>query len=758
MSDAGTARHGPHRNEINGEARLYGPTIQAREVHGGIHLHPAPTETFRPAPPHQLLPVPANFTDREDDLASLDDLRSEGLPLIIVSGPAGIGKTTLVSRWLHSLTDEFPDGQLYADMRGHSADEPVRPAETLGQFLRALGVGAPPADADELGALWRSLTVGRRIAVMLDNSFTAAQVRPLMLSGTGSLVVVTSRHRLTGLRLQGAGFHQLDTLGAAAGVELLSRGIGADRVREELQAAHRLVALCAGLPLAVCLASARLATRPRQSVGTLADALTRNADGGRLAGLAVEGEISVRKALDASYAVLGRETARLYRTLGLLPVRTFDAMIAAAACGEPVSWAERRLDELVEANLVEDVGPEAYRFHDLLRIHARERAMEDDLRGAREEALRRFCDWCLYTATKAQERLTPVQFTLPRTYAHRPDLPLPFADDLGALRWLDAHRTQLLDAVRLAANSGWHETSWMLVDALWPLFLRLRHYTEWIDAHKTGLEAARQAGNGPAERQMLNSGAIGLGAAGRTEEATAWYGESLRAAREAGDRRDEGQALLGLGACLRESGRPADAVAHLNRAVSLWEECGYPRGAALARTTLGEVALATDATDEAIECFTRAHAALVAVNDPHDAARALVFLGYAETRAGAYEKGVARMNEALAVFTASGAAFWQARTLEMLGESAADHGRSEAAEDFFVRAIALFRTTSTADALRLGRRETEPPRATRSGPPAGTAATQPDGTPQAYGQSPNEPPATSQACTHDGSNDCATDT
>ncbi|MEV0775327.1 tetratricopeptide repeat protein [Streptomyces sp. NPDC050433] len=649
--------------------------------------------------------MPAHFTAREGDLASLDALRGTGLPLIVVSGPAGIGKTTLVSKWLRSLSDEFPDGQLYADLRGHSAGGPVGPAEVLGQFLRALGAGPPSTDAAELASLWRSFTADLRIAVMLDNSFTAAQIRPLLLGGPGGLVVVTSRRRLTGLRMEGAGFHQLGPLGPAAGVELLTRGIGADRVAGELPAVRRLVTLCAGLPLAVCLASARLATRPRQSVGALADALARSAGGGRLAALEVEGETSVHKALDASYAVLSEGTARLYRTLGLLPVRTFDAGIAAATCGESLDWAESRLDELVEANLVEDVGPESCRFHDLVRIHAHDRAREDDTDSTREEALRRFCDWCLHTATAAQERLTPVQFTLPRTYLYPPDLPLPFADDVAALSWLDSHRTQLLGAVRSAANSGWYDTSWMLVDAMWPLFLRLRHYSSWIEAHEIGLDAARQAGNRAAERQMLNSGAIGLGAARRTEEAAAWYRASLRAARDAGDVRDEGQALLGLGACHREAGRPDDAVRCLHRAIAVWEGCGYPRGAALARTTLGEIALAAGAPAEAVDFFSRAHAAMVAVNDPHDAARALAFLGRAGVRAGAYAEGVARMNEALAVFTGSGAAFWQARTLEMLGESAAEHGEATAAEDFRTRAVALFEATSPADAHRLGERE-----------------------------------------------------
>ncbi|MGZ2359743.1 tetratricopeptide repeat protein [Streptomyces sp. 372A] len=701
MSDSRAVPEGPHRNEISGEASLSGPTIQAREVHGGIHLHPAPAAP-RPAPPRQLLPVPVNFTNRRSDFAALGDLHGSGSRLIVVSGQAGVGKTTLVSKWLRSMTPEFPDGQLYADLRGHSEGKPVGPGEVLTQFLRALGVGAPSTDAAELAALWRTLTSDRRVAVMLDNAFTAAQVRPLLLAGPGGLVVVTSRSRLTGLRMQGAGFHQLDALGPEDGVALLTRGIGADRVADEPLSAQRLVDLCAGLPLAVCLASARLATRPRQSVGAFVDALARNKGGGRLAALEVKGETSVRKALDASYAVLSGGSARLYRTLGLLPVRTFDAMTAAASCGESLDWAERGLDELVEANLVEDVGPDSCRLHDLLRIHAHDRAMEDETSAARDEALRRFCDWCLQTASAAQTRLTPVQFTLPRVYAYEPELPLPFEGDVAALDWLDSHRTQLLDAVRLAAGKGWYDTSWMLVDALWPLFLRLRHYADWIEAHEIGLEAARQAGNRTAERQMLNSGAIGLGAAGHTEQALVWYRESLDAAREAGDVRDEGQALLGLGTCHREAGRPADAVALLNRAISVWEGCGYLRGAALARIILGEIALVAGAADRAAGYFERARETLVAVNDPHDAARALVLLGRARARAGFPAEGTERMREALAVFTESGALFWQARSLEMLGESAAEQGDRTGAGRYLSRAVALYETTSPADALRLG--------------------------------------------------------
>ncbi|MGW0332873.1 tetratricopeptide repeat protein [Streptomyces sp. NPDC003011] len=690
-------------NTIGGSARFYGPTVQARDIRGGIQVQTAPPPP--PPTPRQLLPVPPHFTDRHDELAALDRLLTRHAdpgsrqPLIVVNGPAGIGKTSLVSRWLRHHASAFPDGQVYADLRGHGADGPAAPGEILGRFVRALGAWAVPDDLAEQASLWRSVTADLRIAVMLDNAFTAAQIRPLLPGGPGGLVVVTSRHRLTGLRLDGAEFHRLRALGPAAGVELFIRGVGEGRVSGELPAVRQVVNLCAGLPLAVCLASARLAARPGQPVAALADALAP--DAGRLAALEVEGEATVGKALDASYAVLTSEAARMYRALGLLPLPDVDSRTAAAACAQSLEWAERRLDELVEANVLEDIGPDAFRFHDLVRVHARDRAMATDTEADRERTLRRVADWYVQTATEAQRRITPIQFTLPRTYAHPSPLPAPFTDDRGALGWLDDRRTHLMAVLRLAAERGWHATAWQLVDAMWPLFLRMRHYDLWIEAHRIGLEAARSHGHREAERQMLNSGAIGLSAARRIDEATAWYTASLSAARDAGDARDEGQALLGLGGCHHEAGRFAEAVAHLNRAAATWEECGYPRGVALARIVLGEIALAEQDPERAVACFAQARQGLLSVADPHDAARALALLGRARARAGDHATGTAQLGEALTVFTASGAVHWQARTLEMLGDTARERGEDAAAAEFHARALALYAATSPADARRL---------------------------------------------------------
>jgi tetratricopeptide (TPR) repeat protein len=691
-------------NVIGGRASLYGPTVQARDIRGGVHFHSSPGAPH-PAP-RQLLPVPVHFTGREGDMAALERIRARhpaGSPLVVVvTGPAGVGKTTLVSRWLRRTGSEFPGGELYVDLRGWAPGGLAGPQEVLGQFLRALGTAAVPADLGEQAALWRSVTAELRIAVMLDNAFTAAQVRQLLPAGPGSLVVVTSRHRLTGLTMDGARFHQLGPLDSAAAVELLTYGIGSERVANEPRAAHRVAELCAGLPLAVCLASARLASRPRQPVAAMADALELGP--GRLTALSVEGGSAVQGALDESYVVLEADAARLYRRLGLLPVPAFDSRVAAEACSVPTEEAERLLDVLVQSNLIEDIGPDTFRFHDLVRVHARVCATADETERARDDALRRVCDWYLASATEAEKRLTPVQFTLPRTYARPPGPPPSFSADADAVAWLDAQRLNLMAVLRTAAERRWDATAWQLADAMWPLFLRLRHYDLWIEAHEIGLASARRDGHRAAERQMLNSGAIGLGGAGRLDDAITWYAESLDAARETGDVRDEGQALLGIGACHRDAGRLAAAVPHLDAAVAVWEGCGYPRGAALARIVLGEIALATGARDRAVELFDRARAALLAVPDPHDAARALAFLGHARVRAGQPGPGMAQLAEALGVFESSGAVHWQVRTLEMLGDSAQTLEDPAAARDFYERALALRPSPGPGDARRLRER------------------------------------------------------
>ncbi|WP_202034913.1 tetratricopeptide repeat protein [Streptomyces albus subsp. chlorinus] len=698
----GEGREAARHNVISGEAALTGVTVQAGQVYGGIHAHlPAAATPV----PRQLPPVSRLFTDREGDLRALEAARDRragsASPLIVVTGPAGIGKTTVATHWLRQLTDAYPGGQFYVDLRGHTLDSAVRPGEVLGQFLRAMGAPAATGLAEQ-AALWRSMTAQLRIAVLLDNASTAAQVRSLLPGGEGSLVVVTCRQRLTGLGIEGADFHELGSLPPKAATELLCRGVGAERITRDAAAAKRVVDLCAGLPLALCLVSARLAARPGQPVRAMAEALS--SDRRRLTVLEVKGERAVRGVLDESYAALSGPAAELYRGLGLLPVLTFDRWLAAAVCQVTPAEAETRLDALVEANLLEDHGEAGYRFHDLVRLHAGERAYAAQSRADRAATVRRAFDVRLAAVAEAERLLVPARQPMARDHATPLARVQRFDDAPAALAWLAAQRPDLMSLLREAATRGWHEAAWQLTDAMWPLFLRLRHHEDWIAAHRIGLDAARRAHDRAAERQMLTSGAAGLSSAGQLDEAAEWYDQARESARRDGARRPYGQALLGLGACKFELGRGAEGVPYLREAIEVWEGIGYVRGAALARIVLGEIALERSAPQEAVGHFAHAHRALGTVRDPHDETRALAFLGLAHCRAGDTLRGTEELTRALETFTGAGSTHWQGRTLEMLGLAAEAQDDPGTAAEHYQRARALWQPISSRDANRMRER------------------------------------------------------
>lgn len=721
--DAGGGVGGPVGNTVSGDTSIDGHLVQAHHIQGGVHFH-APASVAvpaAPAVPRQLLPVPADFTGRTSELATLDELvgRPFGGPaIVVISGSPGVGKTTLASRWLSALADEFPDGQLYADLRGHSGQDqmPAGPGEILGQFLRAIGAPHSPAGLGEQAALWRSHTAGLRLAVMLDNAVSAAQVRPLLPGGSGTLVAVTSRSRLTGLGVDGAAFVQLGALAVSDAVDLLRRRIGADRVGREPEAARQVVTACAGLPLAVCVAAARMAVRPRQPLAAMAGALDRDGGAGRLDTLSIEGGYAVRGALDESYRHLPPGLAVGYRRLGLLPVVVFGTAVAAAACSVRPDEAALLLDDLAEVNLLEELGPDPvsgadrYRFHDLTRAHAADLAGELETSADRRDTVRRVVDAYLFTATAAEALLAPSHRTLPRDYAFPPDPGQrpPFSAAPGALNWLSAELPHLMAALRAAAEHGWDATAWQLADAMWPAFLRLRPYDLWIEAHEIGLAAARRAGERQAESRMLTSGGTGLRNAGRHDDAVEWFAQAREEAVRDGDRRAEAQALHGLGQSHRLAGRLAEAATFFTPALDLREEIGYRRGAALTRICLGDVALAVDRPEQAVPLLERARADLLAEHDAYDAARALAFLGRASARlprAGRTVDDIERqLIAALGEFEETGSRHWQGRVLEMLGESAEERQDGARARNWYEQSLARYAQVSATDVRRLEER------------------------------------------------------
>ncbi|MFI9331210.1 hypothetical protein ACIGZJ_27210 [Kitasatospora sp. NPDC052868] len=704
LADSGHGRagsHSDHRNTISGSADVAGGVVQARDVHGGVHFQiSAPAQL---PIPQQLPPAPVRLLGRTREMQGLDALLGvppwEGGLTIVLSGPAGVGKSALATSWMRRLASRFPDGLLYADLRAHTLDEPAQLTEVLGGFLRAMGVASVPLPLAEIVALWRSTASKRHIALLLDSALSAAQVRPLLPGSDSSLAVVTSRARLTGLGIDGASFHPVGLLDRESATAILSARIGADRVAAEQTAADQVIARCAGLPLAVCLAGARMAARPNQALAVTADALARESD--RLDALRIDGETAVRSVLDASCRDLADGPARLYRLLGLLPLPDICSATAGAAAGVGIGDADRLLDSLAEVHLLQDLGSGRYGFHDLVRLHARTWALETDPPELRHAALRRVLEWYLAAATQAEALISPSHRNLARDYQEPPTGLPDFADESQALAWLDSERGHLMAMLRGGAATEFPSGVWQLVDAMWPLFLRLRPHDLWIEAHEIGIAAARRAGDRQGELRMLTSGGHGLRNASRPTDAADWFSEALVLAQDIGDLRAEADAHHGLGHARQASGRLDQAADAFRHALELRESLGYLRGAALARLSLGEVMLAGDRHDDAVHLFRQTHQQLYALPDRYEAARAMAWLGRAHAAAHENSSAEECFGNALAEFRQLGSRHWEARTLELMGELAEQRDCPTDALTRYGQSLVIYQSLGALDVGRL---------------------------------------------------------
>ncbi|MEV4008969.1 helix-turn-helix transcriptional regulator [Nonomuraea angiospora] len=378
---------------------------QARLITAALRLPARPARTGAGGPSRAMtvlcqLPCDtAHFVGRRKELCELDGTArgpatDAGPKVLAVLGGAGIGKTALAVHWAHRVADRFPDGQLYANLRGFEPGaEPAHPAEAIRGFLTALGVPSRriPAGTDARGALFRSTVNGRRLLIVLDNARAAGQVRPLLPGAGGCLVIVTSRDQLTGLVAAGAAPIVLDPLPASDALRLLARRLGPARLAAAPEAAGKIAALCSGLPLALAVAAARASTHPRFSLDDLAAEL--HGTGNRLDALSDKDPFAdVRTALSWSYRTLGPAAARTFRLLGLHPGHDIDVAAAADLCGLPVRETRALLAELHRVHLIAEPAPGRYAQHDLVRAYAAELAETHESPAERHEAECRLFD------------------------------------------------------------------------------------------------------------------------------------------------------------------------------------------------------------------------------------------------------------------------------------------------------------------------------------------------------------------------------
>jgi tetratricopeptide (TPR) repeat protein/transcriptional regulator with XRE-family HTH domain len=687
--------------------RPYAGTIRrlanALELSGGLRdefeaaARGVPPGSMPDGPVPGLLPLTVpDFTGREEEVAHIHELLAASDPdaviLSAVSGKPGIGKTTLAVHVAHQLrsSGRFPDGQLYANLQGAQA-HPLDPGEVLSRFLRALGMhgSSIPNDLEERVAAYRTLLADRQVLVVLDNAGGEAQIRPLLPGSPSCAVLVTSRTRLTGL--EGARLVDLDILPSEAALELLGRVAGPARIAVEGAAAAAIVGYCGHLPLAIRVAGARL-VRPGWSLARLAERL---ADEHRRLDELAAGDLEVRASIALSYRALPDQQQQAFRWLGLLDAPDFPAWVVGALLDVPDRRAEALVEALVDAQLLEadgldQVGQARYRFHDLLRVYARERAAAEDPQAQRRTGLARAMGGWLALAEQAdqfsgQRTLRVIHGDAPRW--HRQATTTAVATD--PLGWFEAERAALLTVVQQARDLGFDELAWDLAGCL-ARFLFTRNYLDdWRRTQEAGLAAARRAGNRRGQAYAL----LTLGELhtyqDRLNDALACLEESLALFVDLGDRHGEASTLENIGAVYRVLGRHELATECFERALTTFTEVDDRVGAAGVMVALAALYL-DQGHPGARACLEGALAIFTEIGDRHTEAQVLRKLAWHHEQHKELDQAASQLTQALTIMRDLHDRIGEALTLEQLGEVNLRLGRLSTARTLLDQALPVF--------------------------------------------------------------------
>ena len=554
--------------------------------------------------PAQLPADVAAFTGRTEHLLRLDDLQgapcgkddpgalfARPVTIAAVVGMGGVGKTALAVHWAHRIRDRFPDGQLFVNLRGHSVEGPLLPIDALSGFLLAFGIAADqiPQDEAQAAALFRSQTSNKRLLMVLDNAADAEQVRPLLPTGSGSLVLITARERMAGLVARdGAHLLPLDTLEPDEARALLERMLGARRVSAESEAVAELARLCARLPLALRIAAANLVSRPRHRISDHVRALS---EGDRLAALAIDGDATtaVRANFALSFNALPAAERRLFRLIGLLPRTDLTAQTTAALADLPVAQAKQLLERLANRHLLDEPHSGRFTMHDLLRLLAAELAEAEENDDARTAALLRVSGHYRTCVNAAADLLYPHLLHLPQDAADQSERVQPFQDSASATTWLDDERANLLALVHHLAQQGHHTETWKLTVPLNGYFLLRRATLDWRVVAEAGARAAAADGAMLARAMTeLNLGMVhsmfSPGSVAETHHARA-----VELAHQAGWLDGEAVALNNLARSSWLAAQLEETVDCLTRALALHRRSGRKAGEAV---TLANLAVA----------------------------------------------------------------------------------------------------------------------------------------------------------------------
>jgi tetratricopeptide (TPR) repeat protein len=662
-----------------------------------------PTVTARP--PRQLPMRLARFVGRGEEIARLDRSIREAeatgnAPVIVLSGTPGVGKTTLATHWAHRVVDDFPDGQLYVNLRGFDQEAAMAPGDALHGFLVALGI-APleiPDALDARAALYRSLLTERRILVVLDNVLTAAQVRPLLPGASRCLVLITSRATLPSLTVrEGAQHVTLSLLPVSDARRLLVERLDSARLRAEPEVVDELLAWCAGLPLALSVVGA-LAEQRRGPLSSVVGELAseRNCLDALELG---DAELDLRTIFSWSYRALSPQARRLFRLLGLHPGPDIGRHSCVVLCADPA--ARHVLNELVCSNLVAESVPGRFGLHDLLRVYAGERAHADGDDAERRAVARRIADHYLGLIAAAAQWLDPSQIdvTVPET-AGRP----VFRSYQDAMEWCVAEFAVFLAVIDFAARHGLAEHVWLMAWLSNTFLRRTGRRQQRVDVNRAAVDAATRAGDKLAWANSSRRLASALARLGQHDEACAHLDGALAVLDVAGDRLGRVQAYLAYSRVFEIRQLPEEALRHGRTALDLTrsDDADVSRADVLANlgihlTTLGRYAEALPACDEALHLYEH-------LGHVEGEANCLLTIGLIHEGTGDHAAAISCYERSSSLDRQLGDRYWEAMCLDRLGEIHTRDGRPATGLRCWNEALHILDSLHHAEAARVRHR------------------------------------------------------
>lgn len=661
------------------------------------------------AVPRQLAAAVAYFAGRTQELAALTGLVPEAshggaLPIAVISGTAGVGKTALALHWAHRHADLFPEGQLFANLRGFAPDGPPVPvAVVVRRFLVALAPDTPvPTSLDAQLDLYRSTLAGRRVLIVLDNVRDAEQVRPLLPGSAGCMVVVTSRYRLSGLVVvDGAVPVVLDLFTSAESDALFVARLGADRVESELPAVRELAECCGRLPLAMNIVAAKATLQRARPLRAMAEELRV---GRRLTILADADPVADPTAVFSwSYKALSDSAARLFRMLGVHPGPDLALPAAASVAGTSVAGARAAIAELTRAHMLTEHVPGRYTCHDLLRGYAVELADTHESGRDRQDAIVRVFDHYLHTAHAACAVLQPARRLIDIAVAAAGVTVETLSDRDETLAWCVAEEAVLLAVVERAAELGSAIPVWQLPHLLSNVTLQGGSRDQWAAVQQVALTAAQRNGDIEAEAHLHRLQATALTLSGKHDQAATHLGSSVVLFGLLGDVLRQASVQHDLAYTTNELGRTEEALEHEWQALRLARACGDLTAQASTLNAIGWYDSLLGRHNDALSRCRMALTLFEHIGDVQGQAVTLDSIGHAHDQLGRPADAVRCYEQALEFFERIGQHFSRAETLVRLGDAHAVLDDAEAARQAWSAALAILDDQSHpgAEAIRV---------------------------------------------------------